>query len=62
MKIKQILSTIRNLAYSQGFYGRLLRSLMEIQDNDPERWTEIVDALEGQHFASAVDMVLYFEA
>ena len=61
MNIRQILNSIRQLAMSQGFYGRLLRSLLEIRDNDPEGWTEIVDTLEGQHFADDLDMVLYFE-
>ena len=62
MKIKQIIATIKQLAMSQGFYGRLLRNLLDIRDNDPEQWTEIVDTLEGQHFADPVDMVLYFES
>lgn len=62
MKIKQIIATIRQLAMSQGFYGRLLNALMDIKENNTEKWAEVVEILEGQHFADPVDMVLYFES
>ena len=61
MNIKQILNEIKQLAMSQGFYGRLFSNLMQIKEYEPERWGEIVDTLEGQHFADPVDMVLFFE-
>lgn len=61
MKMKQILLEIRNLSYSQGFYGRLLRSLLELKDNDPDEYEEVKNQLEGQNFQDVVDMVLYFE-
>ena len=61
MNISQILSAIKSLASSQGFYGRLYRELQDIQNNAPELWEEVVDELEGQHFKDSVDMVLYFE-
>ena len=61
MKIKQIMATIRQLAMSQGFYGRLLNMFLDIRENNPEKWSEVVEILEGQHFADPVDMVLYFE-
>lgn len=62
MTIDDILDNIRSLALSQGFYGRLYRTLMEIREYEPESWISVVSELEGQHFHDAVDMVLYFEA
>ena len=61
MKMNDILNAIRELAASQGFYGRLLRSLMDTKRNDPDRYGKIVETLEAQHFGDAVDMVLFFE-
>ena len=48
MNKEQILKTIRSLAMSQGFYGRLLRDL----NNYPE-W---LNELEEQHFNTPLDM------
>lgn len=61
MKIREILEIILGLSRSQGFYGRLLESLLSIKDNDPDQWDQTVKELEGQNFKSAVDVVLYFE-
>lgn len=61
MKIEDILNAIQDLAQSQGFYGRLLRDLLEIRDTDKERWQEIVDLLEAQNFKTTLDLVLYLE-
>ena len=61
MKMGQILLEIRNLSYSQGFYGRLLRSLLELKDHNPDEYEEVKNQLEGQNFQDVVDMVLYFE-
>lgn len=61
MNIRQILNEIKQLAMSQGFYGRLFSNLMQIKEYEPERWGEIVNILEGQHFTDPVEMVLFFE-
>jgi len=61
MKIDAILDEIRSLACSQGFYGRLYRSLMEICHNSPDDWDCVVAELEAQHFGDTLDLVLYFE-
>lgn len=53
MNREEILNAIKNLATSQGFYGRLLR---DIEENP-----EILDELEAQNFSDSVDMVLYIE-
>ena len=49
----EILNTIKSLAMSQGFYGRLLR---DINDNP-----EILDRLEEQNFQKPLDLVLFLE-
>lgn len=54
MNKEQILSVIRSLAMSQGFYGRLLR--------DIEKNEEILDELVAQNFGDALDLVLYLES
>ena len=53
MDKEQILDAIRELSYSQGFYGRLLR---DIQENP-----SILDALEEQHFGDTLDLILFLE-
>ena len=53
MDREQILSAIRTLAMSQGFYGRLLEA---IENNE-----EILDELVAQNFGDVVDMVMYIE-
>ena len=53
MTRKQILETIKDLAKSQGFYGRLYE---QVKDNK-----EALDLLESQGFESVVDLVLWLE-
>lgn len=61
MKMSQILAAIRTLSYSQGLYGRLYRSIMELKEHDAGAYDRLVEQLEAQEFGDAVDMVLYFE-
>lgn len=61
MKMNDILDAIKELSYSQGFYGRLYRDLKAIYENDVERFEAIKEELEAQNFKDVVDMVLYFE-
>lgn len=53
MSKAEIYETIKSLARSQGFYGKVL----EVIDNDKS----ILDELEKQNFKDSVDMVLFFE-
>lgn len=53
MNKEEILSAIRTLAMSQGFYGRLLKA---IEENE-----EILDDLVAQNFGDVVDLVMYIE-
>lgn len=61
MNIEEIMAAIRSLAESQGYYGRLYNELWEMQTNDPEKWEEVKNKLEAQHFNDSLDMVMYFE-
>lgn len=61
MDIDDILDSIKGLARSQGYYGRLYEHLIDIRDNDDEKWQNVVEQLEAQHFRTSLDMVLFFE-
>jgi len=62
MKMDQIMKLIRELACSQGFYGRLLSDLENVQKKDPDKWERITEYLERQNFKDPVDVVMFFEA
>ena len=62
MKINEILSAIRSLAQSQGFYSRLYSDLLSVKQSSPDEWADIVTVLENRHFKDTVDMVLFFES
>ena len=51
MNKEQILKTIRDLAKSQGLYGRILRNMTD----------EALEYLEEQNFESPLDLVLFIE-
>jgi hypothetical protein len=57
MNREQILEAIRDLAKSQGFYGRFLYNI----ENDPEGAERVLDNLEAQNFKDVIDLVLYLE-
>lgn len=61
MKMNEILDTIRALARSQGFYGRLLRAILECKESDPDAYEAYAAHLEAQNFRDPIDMVLFFE-
>lgn len=61
MKIEQIMQTILELSYSQGFYGRLYRDLMDIKNTDEIAWSSVVETLEAQNFNEPLDLILYLE-
>lgn len=53
MDRNEILDSIKSLASSQGFYGRLYEQLY---DND-----DALEYLEQQNFKDVVDMILFLE-
>ena len=62
MKRAEIMETIRGLAKSQGFYGRLQRQLEEMQEKWPEAYDRYMKELEKQCFVDALDLVIYLES
>lgn len=54
MNKNEILNSVKSLASSQGFYGRLYE---ELTNND-----EALTYLEEQNFKDVVDMVLFLES
>ena len=61
MDREQIMQVIRSLAKSQGFYGRLLHDIQELQRNEPEEADRLLSVLEVQKFNDELDVILYFE-
>lgn len=61
MKWNEIIDVIKELAKSQGFYGRILRSIEEIYETDYDYWEEYMNYLEKQNFKNSLDVVMFFE-
>lgn len=58
MNRDEIREVFKQLAMSQGFYGRLLRQIDEADEEARENfWKD----LEEQNFKDAVDVVMYIE-
>ena len=58
MNREEIFATFKSLARSQGFYGRLLQSLLESDEEDRDSFME---SLVEQKFKDPVDLVMYLE-
>ena len=61
MKRKEILETIRRLAESQGFYGRLYQNLVDLREESLGKYDKFMEILEKENFKDSVDLILYFE-
>lgn len=61
MKRQDILNVFSFLSKSQGFYGRLLRDLMLLKDNDEDKYEALMDMLEEQEFITPVDVIIFVE-
>lgn len=61
LTIDQILDIISVLAKSQGFYGRVLRSILEQKEEDPKGYAEWCKNVEGMNFTDALEIVRYLE-
>lgn len=61
MTFEQVIATIRDLAKSQGFYGRLYYSIMELEQNNPNEFAYFKADIEGQDFIDVIDIINYFE-
>lgn len=58
MNKKEILSTIKMLASSQGFYSRLYANIMNLKSNERGK---ILQLLENKKFNDSVDLIMYLE-
>ena len=54
----EIRKVMEQLAMSQGYYGRLLRSIDELPDYQQE---DVWEDLERQNFREPLDVVMYYE-
>ena len=61
MKMKEIKETMKLLASSQGFYGRLLASIETMEEMFPQDYKKLAEELESQNFQNAVDLIMYIE-
>ncbi len=61
MKMDEIMETIRDLARSQGMYGRLYRDIRELEEYDPEGYEHLKTKLEEQNFKTPLDLIMYIE-
>ena len=59
--MEDCLDTIKMLASSQGFYGRMLNTLMDMKKNDSEAYQTVVSEWESQGFTDSLDFILYIE-
>lgn len=51
-------ATVIDLMHSQGFYGRLYRSVNEMDDG---RYEQLYDLIDKQDFRDPLDVVLWLE-
>lgn len=58
MNKEQIMKTIRKLAESQGFYGRILKI---IESSSEETREALLKSLEEQDLHDAIDLINYLE-
>ena len=59
MNREQILATFRNLAMSQGFYGRLLNQIYSVDEETREAF---LSDLESHNFKDAAELVMWIES
>lgn len=58
MKRDEMLKCFKEMAQSQGMWGRLLRSIDEMTDEEREKmWT----TLEAKNFKDSLDLIMFIE-
>ena len=58
---RMILNTIKELRYSQGFYGRLYAALMEDIKYNKENISNFLNNSELPKFKDTLDVIMYLE-
>ena len=61
MTMKDIVATIRELAMSQGSYGRMYEDLKDLQASNPAAYAKLAKGWEAEGFETTLDLVLYLE-
>ena len=61
MTFDKILELIKQLARSQGSYGRLLHDIMELKENDSDSYEELKEHWEWMKFKDWMEFILYIE-
>lgn len=61
MKMNEIINVIEMLSNSQEFYGRLLRSIYELKQENETAYNELKNYLESQNFSDDLDVVMFIE-
>jgi hypothetical protein len=61
MKEREILSAIRDLAKSQGYYSRMYRQILEAKENDPYEYLAWIQDLEREEFKDIIDLMMHLE-
>lgn len=59
MTEKEVLKTIKSLACSQGFYGRMYEGLASLKETSPEDYEAIMD--EYKNAKDSLDLVMMIE-
>lgn len=54
----EMIDIITELSFSQGFYGRLLRDINELDD---ETLNEVVELWESKKFTDNIDFIMWLE-
>ena len=60
MTREEIIKLFQSLAMSQGYYGRLLKHLKELEERDPEAYDEFMSELESE-CSDPLDVVMAME-
>ena len=56
------LETIKTLALSQGFYGRLLAQVEELKEEDPVGYERLTEEMNKQNFTDTLDVIFFLES
>lgn len=61
LKRDDILNIFEGLSHSQGRYGRMLRDLYEMREEEPEEYDKYMIELENKEFTDPLDLIIYLE-
>ena len=59
--VEQVIEVVEMLSHSQGFYGRLLKDIEYMKENEPEKFEDFKFIIELKEFKTPVDVVMFFE-